>query len=213
MRRIFALGMKREGLKTQLNSSAGSSSFGLSPSLSVSLNDHWGQVNIFSLAFHSQTTQVILKDLAVNHLLLLFKKTHKHYLLPAREPCSISLQASMPASAEPARRQVGTSGRKAVLFLFLCVLADANPIIEASGFRIKLIRISKSQLKKSRFVVNGDLDQLCLLLQHASNFSVLLLRVSVSPPSRAAARAGWMLLQSARRRGMRWVEQAWAGGK
>lgn len=95
-----------------------SSSFGLPPSMSVSVNEHWGQMNIFSLAFHSQTTEVILKALAVNHVLLLFKKPHKHYLLPAQEPCSISLQNSTPASAEPARRRVRPSGRKAVPVIF-----------------------------------------------------------------------------------------------
>lgn len=61
-----------------------------------------------------------------------------------------------------------------ICFLLFFVSIDINPLIEASSLGIKLIFISKNLPKKHRFVVNGDLDQPCQLLQHTSNFSLFL---------------------------------------
>lgn len=99
------------------------------------------------------------------------------YFQPRNLVASPCRTARLPLQNQRGDESVLLEGKQ---FLLFSAVADANPIIEASGFRIKLIFISKSQLKKSRFVVNGDLDQLCLLLQCTSNFSVLLLRISVS---------------------------------
>lgn len=57
-----------------LSSSAGNPSFGLFLLMFVFLKEHWIWMDSHPLAFHSQTTQVLLKDFAMNPMLLLFNK-------------------------------------------------------------------------------------------------------------------------------------------